>query len=92
MDKPHLHETHPAIVQRLRRADGHLRSIIDMLEGGRSCADIAQQLHAVERAVRQAKKTLIQDHLDHCLEDVAGPLPRKQRRSIDEFRKIARYL
>jgi DNA-binding FrmR family transcriptional regulator len=92
MDKPHLHGTHPAVVQRLRRADGHLRGIIGMLEQGRSCVDIAQQLHAVEEAVRQAKKTLIQDHLGHCLEDIAGPLPRKQRRSIDEFREIARYL
>ncbi|TIU16713.1 MAG: metal resistance protein, partial [Mesorhizobium sp.] len=40
----------------------------------------------------QAKKTLIQDHLNHCLEDVVGPLAREQRRSIDEFKDIAKYL
>ena len=91
-DKPHVHETHPAIVKRLRRADGHLRSIIEMIETGRPCIDIAQQLHAVEKAVAQAKKTLIQDHLDHCLEDVVGPLPRDQRRTIDEFKAITKYL
>ncbi|MFM9860697.1 metal-sensing transcriptional repressor [Pseudoxanthobacter sp. M-2] len=91
-EKPHIHETHPAIVKRLRRADGHLRSIIEMIEAGRPCIDIAQQLHAVEKAVAQAKKTLIQDHLDHCLEDVVGPLPRDQRRTIDEFKAITKYL
>lgn len=91
-EQPHIHETHPAIVKRLRRADGHLRSIIEMIETGRSCIDIAQQLHAVEKAVAQAKKTLIQDHLDHCLEDVVGPLPRDQRRTIDEFKAITKYL
>lgn len=91
-EKPHIHETHPAIVKRLRRADGHLRSIIEMIESGRPCIDIAQQLHAVEKAVAQAKKTLIQDHLDHCLEDVVGPLPRDQRRTIDEFKAITKYL
>lgn len=91
-DHPHIHETHPAIVKRLKRADGHLRSVIEMLEAGRSCLDIAQQLHAVEKAISQAKKTLIQDHLDHCLDDVVSPLPREKRRSIDEFKDIIKYL
>jgi hypothetical protein NreA len=35
------HETHPDIVKRLRRADGHLKSIIEMIEAGRPCRDIA---------------------------------------------------
>ena len=91
-DATHLHETHPEIVKRLKRADGHLRSVIEMIEAGRPCLDIAQQLHAVEKAIGQAKKTLIQDHLDHCLEDVVGPLPREQRVSIDEFKEITNYL
>ena len=89
---PHLHETHPQIVKRLKRADGHLRGVIEMIEAGRPCLDIAQQLHAVEKAIAQAKKTLIQDHLDHCLEEVVGPLTRDRRRSIDEFKEIAKYL
>ena len=63
-----------------------------MIEGGRPCLDIAQQLHAVEKAIAQAKKTLIQDHLDHCLEEVVGPLGRDRRQSIDEFKEIAKYL
>jgi hypothetical protein NreA len=92
MSQRHLHRTHPEIVKRLKRADGHLKSIIEMIDVGRPCLDIAQQLHAVERAICQAKKTLIQDHLDHCLENVVGPLPREQRRSIDEFKEITKYL
>lgn len=88
----HAHATHPAIVKRLRRAEGHLRSIVGMMEGGRPCLDIAQQLHAVEKAISQAKKTLIQDHLDHCLDGVAGPLARDQRKSVAEFKEITKYL
>ncbi|RWC88746.1 metal-sensing transcriptional repressor [Mesorhizobium sp. M00.F.Ca.ET.151.01.1.1] len=91
-DQPHIHETHPDIVKRLKRADGHLKGVIEMIEAGRPCLDIAQQLHAVEKAISQAKKTLIQDHLNHCLEDVVGPLAREQRRSIDEFKDITKYL
>jgi uncharacterized protein len=88
----HLHETHPDIIKRLKRAEGHLRGIIEMIESGRPCLDIAQQLQAVEKAIGQAKKTLIQDHLDHCLEGAVGTLPREQRRAIDEFKEITKYL
>lgn len=92
MAEDHRHESHPEIVKRLRRAEGHLRSVVEMIESGRACLDIAQQLHAVEKAIGQAKKTLIQDHLDHCLDDVVGPLARGQRRAIDEFKEITKYL
>jgi uncharacterized protein len=92
MPASHHHKTHPDIVKRLKRAEGHLRSIAEMIEGGRSCVDIAQQLHAVEKAICQAKKTLIQDHLDNCLEEAVGALPREQRRPIDEFKEITKYL
>jgi DNA-binding FrmR family transcriptional regulator len=88
----HIHETHPDIVKRLRRAEGHLKSVIEMIEAGRPCLDLAQQLHAVEKAIGQAKRTLIQDHLDHCLEETVGALGRDQRRSIDDFKEITKYL
>ena len=92
MTEQHTHASHPAIIKRLKRATGHLASIVDMIEQGRTCLDVAQQLQAVEKAVQQAKKTLIQDHLDHCLEDLVGPLPRGQRHSMEEFKEITRYL
>ncbi len=91
-DHTHLHESHPDIVKRLKRADGHLRSVIDMIESGKPCLDVAQQLHAVEKAIAHAKKALIHDHLDHCLQDAVGALDPKDRTAIDEFREIARYL
>ena len=87
-----LHTTHPEIVNRLKRAQGHLRSIVEMIENGRACLDIAQQMHAVEKAVGQAKKTLIQDHIDHCLEQAMGPMDRNQRGPVDEFKAITKYL
>lgn len=86
------HHSHPDIVKRLKRAEGHIRSIIEMIETGRPCLDLAQQLHAVEKAIGEAKKTLIRDHLDHCLDGVAGGLSRDQRNVIDEFKIITKYL
>ena len=88
----HTHLSHPDIVKRLRRAEGHLRSVVQMIEDERSCLDIAQQLHAVEKAIVQAKRTLVQDHLDNCLEEAVGAVPREKRRPIDEFKAITKYL
>ena len=89
---PVSHHSHPDIIKRLRRAEGHLRSIIAMMEGGRPCLDVAQQLHAVEKAVSQAKRTFIHDHLDDCLEHSVGGLVGSQRVAIEEFKEITKYL
>jgi uncharacterized protein len=86
------HSDHPAIIKRLKRADGHLRKIIEMLERGRPCPQIAQQLQAVEGAIQNAKKALIHDHISHCVNrslKAAGPAGRIAMR---EFKLVARYL
>ena len=87
----HLHQTHPDILKRLRRAEGHLHTIIEMIEHGRGCLDLAQQLHAVEKAIANAKKTLIHDHIDHCLEQTVGSA-RHGNSALDEFKEITKYL
>ncbi|HQT51017.1 MAG: metal resistance protein [Acidovorax sp. 17-64-282] len=93
MKQPHTHASHPAINKRRRKGRGHLSSTMeDMLEQGRTCLDVAQRLEAVEKAIQQAKKSLIQSHLDHCLEDLVGPLGVGQRDSLDEFGEITRHL
>ena len=92
MTHPHTHTSHSAIIKRLRRASGHLSSTLEMLVQGRTCLDVAQQLQAVEKAIQQAKKALIRDHLDHCLEELVGPLDADQRSSLGEFKEITRYL
>ena len=86
MTKPHVHATHPALIARLKRADGHLRAVIGMIEDGKPCLDVAQQLQAVEKAVANAKRALIHDHMDHCLDEDHSPADR------EELKAIARYL
>jgi len=92
MNEHQIHQSHPEIVKRLRRAEGHLRSIIDMIETQRPCLDVAQQLQAVEKAIAQAKKTLIHDHIENCLEQAVGPIAREQRGPVEEFKAITKYL
>ena len=83
------HASHPAITSRLKRALGHLNSIVGMIEEGRSCIDLAHQLHAVEKAVGNAKRELIHDHIEHCLEDGDQP---GTKASLKELKQLAKYL
>jgi DNA-binding FrmR family transcriptional regulator len=84
--------THTDVVKRLKRATGHLLSVFGMIEAGRPCTDIAQQLHAVEKAIAQAKRTLIQDHIDHCLDAaMTGDNPDGPS-AIAELKAIVKYL
>ncbi|MCW5237373.1 metal-sensing transcriptional repressor [Verminephrobacter eiseniae] len=86
------HTSHPDIIKRLKRAEGHLKGIIAMLEAERSCLEIAQQLQAVESALGNAKKALVHDHIGHCLEHAIGDNPRDSGRAIREFKEITKYL
>jgi DNA-binding FrmR family transcriptional regulator len=86
------HSSHPDIIKRLKRAEGHLKSIIKMLEEERGCLDIAQQLQAVESAVANAKKVLVHDHIDHCLEHAVREGTQSADDTIKEFKAITKYL
>jgi len=87
-----MHTSHPDIIKRLKRAEGHLRSIITMLEEERSCLEIAQQLQAVESAVTNAKKTLVHDHIEHCLEHAVREGAQSADDTLREFKAITKYL
>ena len=92
MKETTLHPSHPDIVKRLKRAEGHLRTIVEMIEANRSCLEVAQQLHAVEKAVSAAKKVLVHDHLDHCLEHAISPATPGAAAALSEFKEITKYL
>ncbi len=83
------HASHPKIVQRLKRANGHLSSIVQMIEEGRHCLDLAQQLHAVEKAIANAKRELIHDHIEHCLEEGDAA---DMKSNLDELKQLTKYL
>ncbi|MFA9439291.1 metal-sensing transcriptional repressor [Uliginosibacterium sp. sgz301328] len=86
------HTTHPDVVKRLKRAHGHLKSILGMLEEGRGCLEIAQQLQAVEKAISSAKRTLVHDHIEHCLEGSVREGGANADETIREFKEITKYL
>ena len=86
------HQSHPGIIKRLKRAEGHLRATIGMIEAGRSCIELAQQLHAIESAIANAKRELIHDHIDHCLDDSVATSGKPARTALGELKALSKYL
>ena len=53
---------------------------------------IAQQLQAVESAIENAKKALIHDHINQCLDRPLKAPGATGRAALREFKAVARYL
>jgi len=86
------HANNPKIIGRLRRAEGHLASVIRMVEDGRDAITIAQQMNAVIQALDKARGVLIADHIEHHLVELAGPLPRETRERLTGLNELVKYL
>jgi DNA-binding FrmR family transcriptional regulator len=57
------------VVKRLRRAQGQVGGLIQMIESGRDCKDVITQLAAVSRALDRAGFKLIASGLAQCVSD-----------------------
>ena len=86
------HANNPDILKRLRRAEGHLGSVVRMVAEGRDGLVIAQQMQAVIRALEKTKQMLTHDHIEHHLGEVTGPLPPAVQLKLAQFREITKYL
>ena len=55
-----------ANLKHLRRIEGQVRGIAQMIEEDRYCTDIIQQAAAVQESLRSVAKNLLRNHLTHC--------------------------
>ena len=63
----HHHKKTRAIINRLSRIEGHVRSIKAMVEDQRDCTEVLVQVAAVRSAVNKVGKVILEDHLENCL-------------------------
>ena len=86
------HQSHPDIIKRLKRADGHLKKIITMIEEDRPCVEVAQQLQAVYSAIGNAKQLFVHDHIEGCIEHSDHESPSEVKKKMKELKEITKYL
>jgi DNA-binding FrmR family transcriptional regulator len=62
-------ETIDDLKKRLRRAQGQVQGVVQMLDDGRDCRDVLTQLSAATKALEQAGFLLVAAGLTWCLSD-----------------------
>jgi CsoR family transcriptional regulator, copper-sensing transcriptional repressor len=63
----HSHKNTKAIINRLARIEGHVRSIKDMATAQRDCSDLLLQIAAVRKALDSTAKVILKEHLETCV-------------------------
>ncbi len=54
------------LLKRLKRVEGQVRGVAQMVEDERYCPDILAQISAVEAALQGVAQGLVANHLRHC--------------------------
>lgn len=69
----------------VKKSQGTVVKILDMIEEDKYCPEIIQQIDAAIGLLKSSKKTLLLGHLDHCLHD---NLKNDRTKAIDELIRI----
>jgi DNA-binding FrmR family transcriptional regulator len=56
-------------LQALKTSKGQIDGIIKMLEEGRYCVDISNQIIAAQGLLKRANLLILKQHLNHCVMD-----------------------
>ncbi|MFN3475088.1 MAG: metal-sensitive transcriptional regulator [Blastomonas sp.] len=83
------------ILNRLRRIEGQVRGVSQMVADDRYCIDILHQLQAIRAALARAESEILKDHAASCVLDAiasgdAAEQQTKFNELIDLFEKVKR--
>jgi DNA-binding FrmR family transcriptional regulator len=74
---------HDNLLPSLRRIEGQVRGITRMIESGRYCIDIIQQLTAARKALDKVSLKVMSKHINSCVSDAIRR--REGAKKIDEL-------
>ena len=81
------------LLRRLRRVEGQVRGIAQMVEDDRYCIDVLTQIAAVTKAMQSVAVGMFDDHLRHCVaEAVSGGGPEAERKLTEATAAVERLL
>jgi DNA-binding FrmR family transcriptional regulator len=72
-------------LRRLRRVEGQVRGLHNMVEADRYCADVLTQISAVHEALRAVGRDLMRNHLKHCAASAIRDTPQAADAMYDEL-------
>jgi CsoR family transcriptional regulator, copper-sensing transcriptional repressor len=80
------HATHKSAVPRLRRVEGQVRGIVQMVEDERYCIDILMQIKAARAALQRVADGILKEHVVNCVDGaITSGNARDQRAKVAEL-------
>lgn len=64
-----MNEEKRKAIQALKTSKGQIEGIIKMIEEGRYCIDISNQMVAAQSLLKKANLLILKQHLNHCVKD-----------------------
>ncbi|MBB6624143.1 metal-sensing transcriptional repressor [Clostridium gasigenes] len=64
-----MNEEQKKALQSLKTCRGQIEGIIKMIEDGRYCVDISNQIIAAQALLKKANLLILKQHIDHCVKD-----------------------
>ena len=83
----HKHPDHKTQITRLKRAEGQLRGVMRLIDEGKYCIDILNQLKAVQKALASVEANILETHIENCVAQAISS-PDDARQKIAELTKI----
>ncbi len=84
-------KTKKQVIDRLARAEGHLKKVRSMVEEGAYCPDVIHQSRAVQAALAKVDELILHGHLHSCvLKDIHGTESENEKlveELVDLFKK-----
>ncbi|MFC4172424.1 metal-sensitive transcriptional regulator [Microvirga sp. GCM10011540] len=74
---------HSRQLLRLRRIEGQVRGLQQMIQDERYCGDVVDQINATVAALRRVQTDMLQDHIKACVEaSMSGGISEDERRRL----------
>jgi DNA-binding FrmR family transcriptional regulator len=72
------------MIARLRRIEGQVRGVQQMVDSDRYCIDVLTQVSAITKALQKVAMGLLDDHLRNCVAEAIAAGGRDADRKLDE--------
>jgi len=82
--------TKDQLLKRLKRVEGQVRGVQNMVDEDRYCIDVLTQISAIQAALDKVALGLMDDHARHCVID--GPADLKEERTDELVAAVARLM
>ncbi len=78
---------HKKELNRLKRIEGQVRGVSNMIERHDYCIDILNQIRAIRSSLQSLEASILEKHVGHCVKAAFNPDadPKKTEEKIDEI-------